>query len=896
MSIQKQYKVVQNKQDLKEMVQHIISNKIIAYDVESNGLNVRKDKIIGFSITGEAGFGFYLPISEWNVKKEYLQDVLIDGVKGFDLASFVLKKLVGKKLIMHNASFDTRITLSNFKIDLLSSLYADTMLMYHTINEEGVPNQNSKFGLKQIAIHHQKDLGLDVEKEANEEQLALKESIQKNAGSVTKSNYELYKADMPIIGIYACADTDLTFRIFKYLEPKLIEEGLHDFFYIDEVMPLYKEVTILMEANGVKLDIPLMEKIGKEIDEEKSRLEQSIFDKLKQNAAFRKWLITSATNEFPVKNSGKFIQEYIKLKNINLPKTKSGNYSTSKGNLAKLLESAEKQFLIEGNPDLVDNSTKVKICLELWKEKNEGYININSNKQLGELVFDFMGVEPISYTDKGAAQFNNDTIEELSKSIDWLDDLRIYKKLSKIRSTYINRFLENQEDGYYYFYYKQHGTISGRYGSDAQQLPRPMEDGDDDPIIIKYVNTVRRFFIADEGRAFIDSDYESLEPFVFSEISNEEKIKNIFRKKHDFYSTIAIDTEGLKGVSADKKADNYLKKIDPTKRQEAKSYCLDGHSGIITPNGLKLLKDIKIGDFVRSKNTFNKVTDTFTRKVKQYYEIVTKFSFIICTEDHKFWCNDRWVEAQHLNVADYLLYSIDGKITLSDMIVGTFKVDEPIQVYDITVENEHNFYANGILVHNCLGIPYGMGPFALGKNLEIPTKEAKTLIDKYLNAYPNLAKWMQESKEQAQQLGYVKTKVGRIRHLQKVKFLYEKFGDNLMDWEFREKLSKQLGKDTVLSLYRDYKNGINNSRNFQIQSLAASIVNRAALACNRKFKELGINAYAIAQIHDQIIFDSPIEEAERCKAIIQDLMENTTKLSIDLKAPPEIAYNWAEGH
>ena len=57
---------------------------------------------------------------------------------------------------------------------------------------------------------NQKELGLDVEKAANEEQLELKGSIKRNGGQTTKVLFEIYKADLDILSKYASADTDLT--------------------------------------------------------------------------------------------------------------------------------------------------------------------------------------------------------------------------------------------------------------------------------------------------------------------------------------------------------------------------------------------------------------------------------------------------------------------------------------------------------------------------------------------------------------------------------------------------------------------------------------------------------------------------------------------------------------
>ena len=189
-----------------------------------------------------------------------------------------------------------------------------------------------------------------------------------------------------------------------------------------------------------------------------------------------------------------------------------------------------------------------------------------------------------------------------------------------------------------------------------------------------------------------------------------------------------------------------------------------------------------------------------------------------------------------------------------------------------------------------------MGAYALGMTLGIATKEAKKLVDGYLNGFPELKKWMETSKKQAKEQGFVKTQVGRIRHLPKVKAIYDKIGDDLLDWNIKKEMERQYGVDKIKSLSRDYINGLNNSCNVQIQGLAASIVNRAALAINRKFKELGINGWVCAQIHDQLVIEVDHDRSEEAARIVQDLMENTTKLSIDLKAPPTLAPNLRDGH
>jgi len=765
----KSYVTVQSLDALKEMIDHIKSCDLIAFDTETNSLNPRKGKIIGFSVSGEEGKGYYMPTMIF--KDEELQDAYIDGKLCHDLAKKTISLLIGKKLIMHNASFDVKFVKCFYDVDLLSSLYVDTMLLVHTVKEEGAGFMGgSAFGLKDIAKMIQKDIGLDIDKAANEEQVALKESIKKNGGQITRENYEIWKADLELLSEYAAADTDLTLRVYNHFIKTLYAEGLEDFFFKDEVMPLYKEVTIPMEQVGVKLDLELIKSSRESIGQKLKEYEELVTKELLKSPDVRAWIVMKAMEAYPANNKGTFAQELIKEYNYELEQSaRTGKYSITKSSLIRLPEGSAKHFLLHGDPSVLDKDVVMKIAMKLWREDNDGaYFNIQSKDQLGEIAFGVLGIKPLSTTKTGKPQFDDDTVQSIAGKYEWARNLRIYNRLLKIKSTYMDRFLDAQEDGRYYFYYKQHGTVSGRYGSDAQQLPRPKEEGDDEPIVIEYNNLIRAFFIHDDGNIFIDCDYESLEPHTFAHVSGDEGLKDIFRNNWDFYSTIAIKTEGLTQYSPDKKAPNFLRKMEPKLRNKAKAYSL--------------------------------------------------------------------------------------------------------------------------------GIPYGMGAYALGMTLGIPTKEAKKLVDGYLNGFPELKKWMERSKKQAKEQGFVKTQVGRVRHLPKVKAIYDKIGDDLLDWNIKKEMERQYGVDQIKNLSRDYINGLNNSCNVQIQGLAASIVNRAALAINRKFQELGIRGWVCAQIHDQLVIEVDNTRSEEAAKIVQDLMENTTKLSIALKAPPALAPNLRDGH
>ena len=772
MEIEKKYYTVQDSETLKLMFQHITDSKVIAVDTETSGLNPRKDKIVGWSISGDEGIGFYIPTLVWDFSKEELVLQTIDGTSTETISKNLLKALKGKKLVFHNASFDCQFIKNYYGIDLIEDIWVDTGLLVHTVYEEGAFGYGNPFGLKSIAIMNQEALGLDVEKAANEEQIELKESIKKNGGETTKVNFEIYKADMEILSKYAAADTDLTLRICNLYLDKLRDEGLEKFFFEEEVMPVYREVTIPMESYGVDLDMDLLNKINKEITQDLEDNKKIVQKSILKTDEAKSWVMDTAFENYPPSHKGNWAQNLCMRYSLDIPKSeKTGKYSLTAKNIEALEDSPQKEFLLTGNVDVLDELEVARISMSMWKESNDGeYINIQSKKHLGEVVFKYMGVKPKSQTRKGTPQFDMDMLEDLAKTYDWAENLRLYNKLLKIKSTYVDRFLDRNQDGRYYFYFKQNGTVSGRYGSDAQQLPKPLEEGEDAPIIVKYVNIVRAFLTAGKGRKVIDADYESLEPHCFASVSGDEKLQEIFDNNYDFYSYVAIQTEKLEGVSADKKADNYLKKLDPVKRNKAKAYSL--------------------------------------------------------------------------------------------------------------------------------GVAYGMEAYALKMTLGVDQKTAEGLIKGYLDGFPQLRDWRENSRKKVKENGFIKNYVGRVRHLPRVKKIYDKFGERMMDWRFRKDLEAQgYGRDQVLKVYRDYRNGLNNCLNFQLQSLAAAVVNRAAVEINRKAKELNIDAIVQAQVHDQLIINVDEKDAEKFAPYVQEIMENTTKLpGVTLKAPPEISDNWRDGH
>jgi len=546
--LKKHYVIIETENHMKEARQHILDSEFVAYDTETTGLNVRKNEVIGFSFSGSEGVGYYLPLKYWSENE--LKDF---SHLNKERTRELMLLLITKKLIMHNASFDVRITKSSLGFDLLDALYCDTILLKHAVDEE------RPFGLKDIAKKIQTQIGLDVGKAANEEQVDMINSIKENGGSVTKDSYELFKADRRKIGIYACADTDLTLRVFNYYSKLVTSEGLDKFFYEDETMPLLKHVTIPMESGGVPLDVEAIKEAKINIEEDILLLEEKIQLGIKPHLKkFESWYLNY---KFPPKRSGEFAQGLAKLKNLDLPLTSSGRFSVSQSNLEKLPPSPCKDYLMGGS--FLTDDVVEEVQRWMFEQTGENYMFMLSSKHhLKKLFFETLNEKPISKTKKGNPQVDALFLSTIKDKYDWMPLLMDYNKLCKIRDSYLTRFLDKEEDGMFYPSFFQHRTISGRYGGDLMQLPRPLEAGQESEVVVKYTNMIRKFFISGDGYKFVDADYESLEPHVFAHVSGDKGLKDIFLKGHDFYSTIAIDTEGLEGVSADKKADNYLGKVD----------------------------------------------------------------------------------------------------------------------------------------------------------------------------------------------------------------------------------------------------------------------------------------------------------------------------------------------
>jgi DNA polymerase-1 len=166
------------------------------------------------------------------------------------------------------------------------------------------------------------------------------------------------------------------------------------------------------------------------------------------------------------------------------------------------------------------------------------------------------------------------------------------------------------------------------------------------------------------------------------------------------------------------------------------------------------------------------------------------------------------------------------------------------------------------------GIIYGQTAFGLSQTLSIPQKEAKEIIDSYFAQYPAIKEYISGNIQKAHKDGFVKTIMGRRRQLPDI----------------------HSGNATVRGFAE------RNAINAPIQGSAADIIKMAMINIHKSLCEQNFKSKMILQVHDELVFDVPINEVESLKSLVKDKMENAIKLTVPLEVEMNTGANWLEAH
>jgi len=150
------------------------------------------------------------------------------------------------------------------------------------------------------------------------------------------------------------------------------------------------------------------------------------------------------------------------------------------------------------------------------------------------------------------------------------------------------------------------------------------------------------------------------------------------------------------------------------------------------------------------------------------------------------------------------------------------------------------------------GVIYGISAFSLAEDIGVSRKEAQTYIDNYFKSHPAIKEYLDRTVKKAREDGYVSTAFFRRRNIPELK-----------------------AKNRNLQAF-----GERVAMNTPIQGTAADIIKKAMVETDAALKAAGLRARLILQIHDELIVEAPVEEAEAAAAILRDKMENRVKLGV----------------
>ncbi|HEY2454829.1 MAG TPA: DNA polymerase I [Scandinavium sp.] len=181
-----------------------------------------------------------------------------------------------------------------------------------------------------------------------------------------------------------------------------------------------------------------------------------------------------------------------------------------------------------------------------------------------------------------------------------------------------------------------------------------------------------------------------------------------------------------------------------------------------------------------------------------------------------------------------------------------------------SVSNEQRRSAKAIN----FGLIYGMSAFGLSRQLNIPRKESQKYMDLYFERYPGVREYMERTREQAKEQGYVETLEGRRLYLPDIK---------------SSNAARRAGAERA-------------AINAPMQGTAADIIKRAMIAVDDWLQKEQPRVRMIMQVHDELVFEVHKDDLEDVSKKVHELMENSTKLDVPLLVEVGSGVNWDQAH
>jgi DNA polymerase-1 len=161
---------------------------------------------------------------------------------------------------------------------------------------------------------------------------------------------------------------------------------------------------------------------------------------------------------------------------------------------------------------------------------------------------------------------------------------------------------------------------------------------------------------------------------------------------------------------------------------------------------------------------------------------------------------------------------------------------------------------------------YGSSAFGISSRTEMDPKQAQQFLDQYFVMYPKIAAYIEETKAAANRDGYVQTLLGRKR-------FFPELSNPKLPFNQRGALERQ-------------------AINAPIQGTAADIMKIAMVRLHRALRESGVRARMLLQVHDELVLETPPEEAEEVARLTRTIMSSAYRLVVPLKVDVEMGPNW----
>ncbi|MDP2954511.1 MAG: DNA polymerase I, partial [Chloroflexota bacterium] len=164
------------------------------------------------------------------------------------------------------------------------------------------------------------------------------------------------------------------------------------------------------------------------------------------------------------------------------------------------------------------------------------------------------------------------------------------------------------------------------------------------------------------------------------------------------------------------------------------------------------------------------------------------------------------------------------------------------------------------------GVIYGMSQFGLAQSTDLSREEAGRFIEGYFERYPGVREYLEATKRQAREQGYVQTLLGRRRYIPEI---------NVSNPQARAAAERM-------------------AINMPVQGTSADIIKVAMIDTQRQMEARGLRTKILLQVHDELVFEVPPEEVEEMRALVLRTMPRAVELSVPLKVDTKLGRNWAE--